>query len=91
MKNNKKRKIKNINEKTTDCSDQRKTEMVIDFNGLESASTKSFAVKKKNIIKVTSRFISGKLLMLAKLTFKSFTCDLIETFCFPSQLTKNTK
>ena len=86
-KHNKKRKIKDINEKMTDCSDQHKTKMVIDFNGLESASIKSFAVKKKkNEIKVTSRFISGKLLMFAKLSFKSFLYDLTETFCFPSQL-----
>ena len=31
--------------------------MVTDFNGLESDSIKSFAVKKKNEIKVTSQFI----------------------------------
>ena len=33
--------------------------MVDEFNDRESASIKSFAVKKRNGIKVTSRFMSG--------------------------------
>ena len=82
----KKRKFKNVDEKITDCLDPRKTRMIIDFNDRESASIKSFAVKKKNEIKVTSRFMSGKLLMFAKLSLKSFIYDLAETFCFPLQL-----
>ena len=45
--------------------------MIIDFNNRGSPSIKSFAGKKKNEIKVTSRFMSGK---------------LVETFYFPSQL-----
>ena len=60
--------------------------MIIDFNDHESASIKFFAVKKKNEIKVTSRFMSGKLLMFAKLFLKSFIYALVETFYFPSQL-----
>ena len=60
--------------------------MIIDFNDRESVSIKSFAVKKKNQIKVTSRFMSDKLLMFAKLSLKSFIYDLVETFYFPSQL-----
>ena len=46
--------------------------MVIEFNDGESASVKSFAVKKKNVIKATTRFMYGKLLMFAKLSLKSF-------------------
>ena len=57
--------------------------MVVDFNDRESASIKSFAVKKKNEIKVTTRFMSGKLLMFAKLSLKSFIYSLAEIFCFP--------
>ena len=52
----KKRKFKNIDEKIIECLDPRKTKMIIDFNDCESASIKSFAVKKKNQIKFTSRF-----------------------------------
>ena len=39
----------------------------------------------KNNIKVTTRFMSGKLLMFAKLSLKSFIYDMIETFCFPDE------
>lgn len=52
--------------------------MVIDFNDRESANIKSFAVKKKRneINGGTTRFMSGKLLMLAKLFLKGLlmTC-----------------
>ena len=43
----KKMKFKNVDEKITECLDPRKTKMIIDFNDRESASIKSFAVKKK--------------------------------------------
>ena len=82
----KKRKFKNVDEKITECLDPRKTKIIIDFNDRESASIKSFTVKKKNEIKVTSRFMLGKLLMFAKLSLKSFIYTLVETFYFPSQL-----
>ena len=57
--------------------------MVIEFNDHETASIKSIAVKKRSSIKVTTRFMSGKLIMFAKLSLKSFIYDIIETFCFP--------
>ena len=63
--------------------DPRKTKMVVEFNDRESASIRSFTVKKRNEIKVTTQFMSRKLLMFAKLFFKIFVYDLIETFCFP--------
>ena len=59
--------------------------MVVEFNNKESASIKSFAVKKRNEIKASRRFMSGKLLMFAKLSLKSFIYDLTETFCFPQK------
>ena len=43
----KKRKLKIVDEETNDCLDPRKTKMMIDFKDQESASIKSFAVKKK--------------------------------------------
>ena len=42
-KNRRKRKFKDLGEKISDCFDPK---MVIEFNGRESASIKSFAVKK---------------------------------------------
>ena len=68
-----------------ECLDSRKNKMLIDFNNREFSSIKSFAVKKRNKIKVTTRFISGKLLMFAKLFLKSFIYDLSEVFCFPDK------
>ena len=56
--------------------------MVVEFNDHESASIKSFAVKKHSNIKVTTRFMSGKSLMFAKLSLMSFIYEVIETFCF---------
>ena len=59
--------------------------MVVEFNNRESASIKSFAVKKRNEIKLTTRFMLGKLLMFGKRYLKSFIYDLLETFCFPQK------
>ena len=56
--NIKKRKLKNIEEKITDCLDPRKSKMLIDFNNRESTSIKSFAVRKRDKIKVTTCFIA---------------------------------
>lgn len=77
----KKRKLQDI----TDARDPRKTRMAIEFNDRESASIKSSAVKKRNEVKVNTRFMSGKLLMFAKLSLKSFICDRVETLCFPKE------
>ena len=83
----KKRKFQSIEDEMTDCQDPRKTKMIIDFNDGESASIKSFAVWK-GVIKATTRFMSGKLLMFAKLSLKSFVYLLSKTFCFPDEIVK---
>ena len=66
----------------------RKTKAVVEFNDCESASIKSFAVKKCSSTKVTSRFMSGKLIMFAKLSLKIFIYDLVETMCFSDETVK---
>ena len=81
----KKRRFKEIDKKTTDCLDPRKAKMVVQFNDTESASIRSFTVRKRNEIKMTTQFMSGKLLMFAKLSPKSFFYELSETVCFPSK------
>ena len=75
-KNKRKRKFKNFDEKIVESLDPRKTKMVIEFNDHETASIKSIAVKKRSSIKVTTRFMSGKLIMFAKLSLKSFISSL---------------
>ena len=60
----------------------------MEFNDGESASIKSFAVKKKNVIRATTRFMSGKLLMFTKLSLKSFIFELSEILSFPDETVK---
>ena len=74
----KKRKFQTVEEKIAECADPRKTKMVTDFNDYEAVSIKSIAVKKKSVIRATTRFILGKLLMFAKLSIKSFIYSWIE-------------
>ena len=62
----KKKKLQGIDDRINDCFDTRKSKMVIEFNDRESASIKSFAVNKRSQVKVTTRFMPGKLLMLCK-------------------------
>ena len=58
---------------------------MIDFEYNDCNSIKSLALKKTTDVKVTSRFIKGKMLMFAKLSIKSFVYDMIDVFCFPNQ------
>ena len=59
--------------------------MIIEFNEHKSSFVKSIAVKSETNIKCTSRFMSGKLLMLAKLLLKSFIYSLVELIHFPKE------
>ena len=59
--------------------------MILEFNNRESTSIKSFAVKKRDHIKVAPRFLSGKMLMFAKRSLMSFIYEVLETFCFPDE------
>ena len=61
--------------------------MLIDFNCLDSALIQSFAVKKRNDnVKLTTRFLSGKMLMFAKLSLMSFIYEFLETVYFPDDI-----
>ena len=62
--------------------------MIIDFNCLDSVSIETFAIKKNDNVKLTTRFLSGKILMFAKLSLMSFIYELIETFYFRSEIVK---
>ena len=64
--------------------DSRKTKIILEFSNQEPASIKSFAVKKVKV-KVTTRFLSDKMLMFAKLSIMSFIYEVLETFCFPDE------
>ena len=66
----------------------RRVKTMIDFEYNASNSIKSLAIKKNTNVKVTSRFIKGKMLMFAKLSIKSFVYDMIDVFCFPNKDTQ---
>ena len=46
--------------------------MLLEFTDAQSSFIKQIAVKTNTSIKCTTRFMSGKLLMFAKLSLKSF-------------------
>ena len=59
--------------------------MLIEFNNLEPSSVKFLSVKNQTNIKTSSRLLSGKLLMFAKLSLKSFVYSLVELLHFPEE------
>ena len=59
--------------------------MAIEFNDRQSSSVKSIAAKSKTSVQCTTRFMSRKLLMFAKLSLKSFVYSLIELLAFPDE------
>ena len=60
-----------------------KIKSLIDFDEANTNDIKSIAVEKKSNIKLTTRFIKGKMLMFAKTLLQSFVYDMIDVFCFP--------
>ena len=56
--------------------------MTIEFNDHEASCVKSIAVKQQSQVKATTRFMSGKLLMFAKLSLNSFIYSLVETLTY---------
>lgn len=77
--------VDTIENKTKNCEDLRKNCMLIEFNDYKSSSLKSISVKSKMNIKCTTRFMSGKLLMFAKLSLKSFIYSLVELLYFTQE------
>ena len=59
--------------------------MIIEFNDHKSSAAKLISVKNESVIKCTTRFMSGKLLMFAKLSLKSFIYSLVELLHFPEE------
>ena len=76
------KKLNFIEQHIEDLMDLRKNKMMIEFNDSECSSIKFVGVKSKNKIKCTTRFMSGKLLMFAKLSLKSFIYLLVELLSF---------
>ena len=58
---------------------------LIDFDEEYSCSIKSITIEKNKKVKLTTRFLNGKMLMFSKVSIKSFVYDLIDVFMFPTQ------
>ena len=58
---------------------------IIDFSDQDTASIKALGIKTNDKIKITTRFIKGKMLMFLKVSLKSFVYDIIDIFCFPDE------
>ena len=85
----KKRKVKDdFADKKTSLLEDRRIKTMIDFEENNATSIKSLVVKGSANVKVSSRFIKGKMLMFAKLSIKSFVYDMIDVFCFPNEKIK---
>ena len=79
------KKLDSIEKQIEDSMDLRKNKMMIEFNNSESSAIKHIAVKSKYNIQCTTRFMSGKLLMFAKLSLKSVIYSLAELLSFPEE------
>ena len=77
--------VDTIENKIKNCEELRKNRMLIESNNYKSSSVKSISVKSETNIKCTTRFMSGKLLMLAKLSLKSFIYSLVELLYFSQE------
>ena len=78
----------NIDDKIDHVAKSKTTKMILGFYVDESVSIKSFAVKEKKEVEAKTIFLSGKMLMLAKLSLMSFIYDILETFCFSDEKVK---
>ena len=84
-KNGKTRKYLDIDAKIGEAVNSNRTKVVLEFNCQGSASVKSFTVKQSDCVKLTTRFLSGKMLMFAKLSLIFFIYEMLKTFCFPDK------
>ena len=65
-----------------------KVTTITDFSDQDTASIKALGVKTNDKVKITTRFIKGKMLMFSKMSIKSFVYDLIDIFCYPDEEVK---
>ena len=79
------KKIDSLEDQISESFDMRKNKMLLEFNDAQSSAIKQIAVKTNTNIKCRTRFMSGKLLMFAKLSLKSFIYSLAELLALPQE------
>ena len=87
-KRDKKRTVfKNYEDRINEANVSEKIKTLIYFSHQDTASIKALGAKKNETVKITTRFIKGKMLMLM-ISLKAFVYDLIDIFCFPDEEVK---
>ena len=88
-KRNSKKKLKLVDftQRKDEAYRNQKVKSLIDFDKEYSSSIESLAVQKDVKINLTTRFLNDKMLMLSKVSIKSFAYDLIDVYMFPNEET----
>ena len=79
--------VKEVDELIKDLETSATTKTIYEFHPQHSVLIKAIGVKQSDIVKSSTRFSTGKMLMFAKLLLKSFIYDFCEAFMFPSKKT----
>ena len=87
-KNKRKKNLIDYSERQKYVLSDAKVKSLIDFDEQQSASIKSLSIEKNTKIKLTTRFLNGKMLMFSKLSIKAFVYDMIDVFMFSNQTTQ---
>ena len=80
-KKQKRKKIADYWKRTEELMRDNKAKNVIEFDS--GSSLKPVAIHTNPNVKITTRFVKGKILMFAKTSIISFVYDMIDAFCFP--------
>ena len=81
----KKQHLTPYSERMNVANKNKKIKTIIDFSDQDCASIKSIGIKTNDKVKITTRFIKGKMLMFSKTSIRSFVYDLIDCFSFPDE------
>ena len=88
-KKRKKRKLtKDFEIQVSDTIKNKKVKTMIDSDKRESNCIKSIVVNSSTTVDVSTRFCKEKMLMLPKMSLKSFVYNIIDIFCFPDYKVK---
>lgn len=74
--------IKSFETRLEEANKNSKIKKTTDFNENNYNST-NLLLSEKSTIKITTRFMNGKILMFSKVLLQSFVCDVIDVFSFP--------
>ena len=77
--------LRSYGERMSDAAKNSKIKTDIDFVHQDTASIKALGIKKNEKVKITTRFIQGKMLMFSKVSLKAFVYNLVDIFCFPDE------